>query len=503
MGKQQIGAREVVNDVKSGMTDAELGKKYGLSPKGLESLFRKLVAAKLLDESYVLKRSAAEAAGGLKRAAAEAAEKAQKPSPAPSSVAAPSQPAKGQAQLSEKALAVAQDIRDGKHDAEIMRVHELSPGMLNRIRSELVDAGVLAAPSVGSPEGGPTAPCPFCGREIEESASECVYCGRLLQSGPSEDMAAPPTPPRPFSGTRHEEESDDDDKECAWENREAYGTLNAYFQTATKCLLTPTRFFQKLPLTDGYLNPVLFAAMSVPVVIVMGYIALSLFSGFRSGGGLIGLVLSVSCGFVAALIVLPIAIGIWSGILHLCLMLVGGANEGYQASFRVVAYSSVTNLFGVIPIVGNLASLWGIVLHVIGLRETHKTTTGKAVLAVAIPTGVIMLLGIIIAITGAVTLGKALNKGVPTQACASVETYIARLDSAANLDAELIENEVNAAANDLIRELQPFRGNMKVAVMQAQAMMLGSAVVQRNKGSKESIKTVGQLREALRQSCRK
>ncbi len=76
MGKQSIGAKEVVADIKSGMTDAELGKKYGLSSKGLESLFRKLVTAKLLDESYVLKRSATEAASGLKRSAAEAAEKA-------------------------------------------------------------------------------------------------------------------------------------------------------------------------------------------------------------------------------------------------------------------------------------------------------------------------------------------------------------------------------------------------------------------------------------------
>ena len=47
-----------MNDIKSGMTDAELMEKYGLTAKGLASLFRKLVQAKLLDESFVRKRTA-------------------------------------------------------------------------------------------------------------------------------------------------------------------------------------------------------------------------------------------------------------------------------------------------------------------------------------------------------------------------------------------------------------------------------------------------------------
>ena len=58
MNKPKIGARQAANDIRSGMTDAELMEKYNLTAKGLESLFRKLVEAKLLEQSFVSKRTA-------------------------------------------------------------------------------------------------------------------------------------------------------------------------------------------------------------------------------------------------------------------------------------------------------------------------------------------------------------------------------------------------------------------------------------------------------------
>ena len=43
MNKRIIQARDIVRDVRSGMTDTELMEKYELSAKGLESAFTKLV----------------------------------------------------------------------------------------------------------------------------------------------------------------------------------------------------------------------------------------------------------------------------------------------------------------------------------------------------------------------------------------------------------------------------------------------------------------------------
>jgi hypothetical protein len=51
MGKRTIRAKDIVNDIRAGMSDHELMGKYKLSVKGLESIFRKL------EESGTAKRS--------------------------------------------------------------------------------------------------------------------------------------------------------------------------------------------------------------------------------------------------------------------------------------------------------------------------------------------------------------------------------------------------------------------------------------------------------------
>lgn len=48
--KKKISAKEILADVKAGMTDQELMDKYQLSSSGLQSLFRKMIGANLLTE---------------------------------------------------------------------------------------------------------------------------------------------------------------------------------------------------------------------------------------------------------------------------------------------------------------------------------------------------------------------------------------------------------------------------------------------------------------------
>lgn len=50
-GKKTLSAKEVVADVRAGATDEFLMKKYGFSEKGLQSLFQKLIAAKVLTQA--------------------------------------------------------------------------------------------------------------------------------------------------------------------------------------------------------------------------------------------------------------------------------------------------------------------------------------------------------------------------------------------------------------------------------------------------------------------
>lgn len=54
--KKTIKARDVVNDIRARMTDADLMEKYDLSARGLESLFKKLLDAKAVKRSELYGR---------------------------------------------------------------------------------------------------------------------------------------------------------------------------------------------------------------------------------------------------------------------------------------------------------------------------------------------------------------------------------------------------------------------------------------------------------------
>jgi hypothetical protein len=49
--KRTINSKEVVRDIRSHMTDEELMAKYRLSVRGLKSVLRKLLEAKLITQS--------------------------------------------------------------------------------------------------------------------------------------------------------------------------------------------------------------------------------------------------------------------------------------------------------------------------------------------------------------------------------------------------------------------------------------------------------------------
>jgi hypothetical protein len=58
VSKRQIPAKQVVADIKGGMSDAILRERYRLSPRGLESLFKKLLALNLITQAELDERCA-------------------------------------------------------------------------------------------------------------------------------------------------------------------------------------------------------------------------------------------------------------------------------------------------------------------------------------------------------------------------------------------------------------------------------------------------------------
>jgi hypothetical protein len=96
-------------------------------------------------------------------------------------------------------------------------------------------------------------------------------------------------------------------------------------------------------------------------------------------------------GWIFLLVLTPlfVVIGMFiaSAILHVCLMIVGGAKQSFETTFRAVCFAegSAGPLL-VIPVCGGLiCGIWKIVLYCIGLARAHETDTGRAVLAVFLP----------------------------------------------------------------------------------------------------------------------
>jgi hypothetical protein len=164
--------------------------------------------------------------------------------------------------------------------------------------------------------------------------------------------------------------------------------VQTFIATVQAVVLRPVEFFGGILRQGDYINPLIFAIICYEVSAILGGL-------LRLVG--IGATNQTFGGFLVSIILAPIfaAIGLFigAGILHLLVMLiVGSRNSGFEATLRVVAYSAVTSLVSWIPIIGGLLSLYGIYLGIVGVREMHNTTTGKAALVVLIPAAVVLLL---------------------------------------------------------------------------------------------------------------
>jgi hypothetical protein len=184
--------------------------------------------------------------------------------------------------------------------------------------------------------------------------------------------------------------------------------FKAWFDTVSLLIAKPGEAFTIMRPEGGLVDPLLFGLIGGCAGAVASIAFQALFQsipGFASGNNIFDLVHLTPWIFVLIYAVVSpmlVAIGLFIGsaILHLCLMLVGGANRPFETSFRVVCFASgAANLFSMIPMCGWLIAIgYDIVLKCIGVSRAHETTTGKAVLAVLLPIivccGVIVLLAV-------------------------------------------------------------------------------------------------------------
>jgi hypothetical protein len=179
-----------------------------------------------------------------------------------------------------------------------------------------------------------------------------------------------------------------------WEHREQLGILKAYFDTVSMVLTQPAVAFATMKTEGDMTGPMLFALIGGSAGLIVSFllqIALHSIGVMGSGQNAIANVFGMGVGIFLFIILVPVMmiVGMFlgSGILHLCLMIVGGAKKPFETTFRVVCFSSgSTYLLSMIPFCGGMiAGVWNIVLECIGLARAHEIETGKAVMAVLLP----------------------------------------------------------------------------------------------------------------------
>ncbi len=234
-----------------------------------------------------------------------------------------------------------------------------------------------------------------------------------LYGGPPAYGGPPPSGP-PFAGPAP----------LPWEDRQRLGFFPALIETIKLLVTKPAEAFARARESGDYLSPILFAVIVGWVMTIIGQMWSLLFQSswiamlppeMRDQIG--PMMATGGASFLIAVILAPvfilIGLFIWSGILHLFVMMLGAhkqSSSGFEGTFRAVSYSYVSSLAQVIPLVGGLIALvWNIVLMVIGLVRMHRTTQGKAVGAVLLPIALCCVCVIVVMIFAIGSLAAAFS----------------------------------------------------------------------------------------------
>jgi hypothetical protein len=178
-----------------------------------------------------------------------------------------------------------------------------------------------------------------------------------------------------------------------WDERQTKGLLNALIETLQMVLTRPVAAFTAMKREGGLGEPLLYAIIGGTFGGVFAFtynFALRSFTSFGNRhDALAHLFGGLTWIFLLILTPLFVVIGMFiaSAILHVCLMIVGGAKQSFETTFRVVCFAegSVSPLL-VIPFCGGLiVGIWKVILYCIGLARAHETDTGRAIIAVLLP----------------------------------------------------------------------------------------------------------------------
>jgi hypothetical protein len=127
-----------------------------------------------------------------------------------------------------------------------------------------------------------------------------------------------------------------------WDRRHELGLLNAFLETLKMVLSQPTQAFSSMKTEGGFGEPLIYLLIGGTFgcfFSILFTVAMSSFGVFSDRHNPLVNMLGMGFGVVFGIILIPfflaMCVFISSAIVHLCLMLVGGAKKPFETTFRV------------------------------------------------------------------------------------------------------------------------------------------------------------------------
>ena len=189
-----------------------------------------------------------------------------------------------------------------------------------------------------------------------------------------------------------------------WEDRSG-SFFGDFFATVWHILFRPNDFFDRMPTQGSKKAPLSFGVLAGTLVfdllifIVACLVILTsttsfgqeIMASFQQQGIEFSAIpiYAVIVGLLILMAIVPLMmyIGLYLGAfgLHIFLLIARAGGGGFQATFRVLAYSTAAYIFYIVPYLGQaVGGIWGLILIILGLPKAHNTGVGRVLIAVLV-----------------------------------------------------------------------------------------------------------------------
>lgn len=184
------------------------------------------------------------------------------------------------------------------------------------------------------------------------------------------------------------------------------GFWSGVYRTARAALFCPGSFFRDMPSGGRIGEALAFGLLFGSTGAMFGWFwqFLMLFENLRPVAEYFMGQFTLGILFVGILVLVPLFVVLEilfsTCILHVTLLIVRGAGQGFGATFKVMAYSQASQILGLVPFVGGLIGwFWQLVIRIIGLKEVHQTTYTRVIIAFLLPVVAMILVAVTVTVS--------------------------------------------------------------------------------------------------------